>query len=166
MLGRIVGGGEDRIRPALRHVIAAVPCADEDQLANQVGRLQRDLLGNKAADRDAEHVDLGQAQRPDEGDGVRAHLLEAGRRLARRIRHAGIVEQDHLAVLGEAVGHGRIPIIHRARIVLVEDERDAALLAEAAKGEADSVGLDVLRWGGVVGGGHLESFPGMASARR
>jgi hypothetical protein len=34
--------------------------------------------------------------------------------------------------------------------MLVEDERRAAGLAEAAIGETDPVGLDELRWGGLV----------------
>ena len=42
-------------------------------------------------------------------------------------------------------------MVHGAGIVLVEDERHAARLAEAAIGEADAVGLDELRRRGLVG---------------
>ena len=37
--------------------------------------------------------------------------------------YAGVVEQDHFAVLGETVDHRRIPMVHGAGKVLVEDER-------------------------------------------
>jgi hypothetical protein len=61
------------------------------------------------------------------------------------------IEEDDLAVPGEAIGYGRIPIIHRSAEMLVEDERHTAGLAEAAIGETDSVRLDELRWRGLVG---------------
>jgi hypothetical protein len=35
---------------------------------------------------------------------------------------AGVVEQDHLAIPGQAVRHRRVPMVHRASEVLVEDE--------------------------------------------
>jgi hypothetical protein len=41
-------------------------------------------------------------------------------------------------------------MIHRAGVVLVEDKRCAAGFAEPAIGEADSVGLEVLSWRGLV----------------
>jgi hypothetical protein len=61
-----------------------------------------------------------------------------------------IVEKNHLAVPGQAVGDGRIPIIHGSAEMLVEDERHAVQLAEAAIGETNAVALDELRWSGLV----------------
>ena len=48
-------------------------------------------------------------------------------------------------------------MIHGAGIVLVEDERYAIRLAEAAIGEADTVGLDILGCGGLVRIVHCDS---------
>jgi hypothetical protein len=76
--------------------------------------------------------------------------LNARRDLAGTARNARVIEEDHLAVLGQAIGYGRIPIIHRPAEMLVEDERRAAGLAEAAIGETDAVGLDELRRRGLV----------------
>ena len=64
--------------------------------------------------------------------------------------YAGVVEEDHLTVLGQTVRHRRVPVVHGAGEVLVEDERHAGRLAEAAIGEADAVGLDELRRRGLV----------------
>ena len=41
-------------------------------------------------------------------------------------------------------------MVHGAGIVLVEDQRDAVRLAEAAIGEADTVDLGELCWRGLV----------------
>jgi hypothetical protein len=77
-----------------------------------------------------------------EGDRVRAHLLERGRDLAGAAGDPCVVEQDHLTIVGQAIRHRRVPVIHGAQVVHFEDERHASILAEAAIGEADSVGLD------------------------
>src|SRR5208282_2190589 len=71
------------------------------------------------------------------GDSVGPHVLKARRRPARTARDARVVKQDHLAVLGQAIGHGRVPVVHRPAEMLVEDERHAAGRAETAIGEAD-----------------------------
>ena len=148
-----------KIRPAslgqrLHSLTAARTVRHEDQPANEIGRLQRDFLRDHAADREAEHVDLLQTQRLDEGDGVGAHLLERGRDLAGAAGDAGVVEQDHLTVASQAIRHRRVPVIHGADVVLVEDERHAAGLAESAIGEADSVSLYELCRRGLVGMNH------------
>src|SRR5260370_38068296 len=64
---------------------------------------------------------------------------------------AGIVEQDDFAVLGEDVGHQRVPMVHVPEEMDVEDEWHAAGLAETAIGEADAIGLDELRGCGLMG---------------
>src|SRR3984893_17154120 len=94
-------------------------------------RLTGDLLRDKAADRKPEHIDLRQSQRLDKRDRVGPHLLARGRNLAGAARYAGVVEQNDLALRREAIGHRRIPMVHRTGEVLVENERYAVPLAEA-----------------------------------
>ena len=138
----------------LHSLTAARTCAIDDQPANEIGRLQSDFLRDHAADREAKYVNLLQAQRLDEGDGVGAHLLERGRDLAGAAGDARVVEQDHLTVASQAIRHRRVPVIHGADVVLVEDDRHAAGLAESAIGEADSVSLYELCRRGLVGMNH------------
>src|ERR1700726_3862075 len=142
--GRIVGGAKEppcSLGQHLHSLTAARTCAIDDQLANEIGRLQHDFLRDHAADREAKYVNLLQAQRLDEGDSLSAHALERRRDLAGAAGDARVVEQDHLTVASEAIRHHRVPVIHGADVVLVEDERHAAGLAESAIGEADAVSL-------------------------
>ncbi len=177
LLRHFVGGAEDllRFRREGRHVLAAARAgADQHQAPDQIGCLQRDLLGDEAADREAEQINSRQSQRLYEGDGVGAHFLERGRHLARAAGYARVVEQDHFSTLGQAVGHGRVPMVHGAGEVLVENQRHTAdrvvelgpilridavdeqfriklrSFAEAAVGETDAVGFDKLRRSGLV----------------
>src|SRR4029077_10039890 len=124
----------------------------------ETGRLQSDFLRDHSADREAKYVNLLQAQRLDEGDGVSAHPLERRRDLAGTAGDARVVEQDHLTVASEAIRHRRIPIIHGADVVLVEDDRHTAGLAESAIGEADSVSLYELCRRGLVSMNHYGRF--------
>src|SRR5271168_2036382 len=157
-LGRIVGVGAKKplcsLGYQLHSLTAARTCAIDDQPANEIGRLQSDFLRDHAADREAKYVNLLQAQRLDEGDGIGGHLLERRRDLAGAAGYAGVVEQDHLTVASEAIRHRRVPIIHGADVVLAKDERHSSGLAEAAIGEADAVGLYELCRRGLVGMHH------------
>src|SRR5712664_581104 len=56
----------------------------------------------------------------------------------------------HLPVASQAIRHRRIPVVHGAEVVLAKDERHSSGLAEAAIGEADSVGLYELCRRGLV----------------
>src|SRR6202051_3849229 len=157
ILGRIIGGAEELpcgLRQQLHSLTAARACAVDEQPANEIGRLQSDFLRDHAADREAKYVNLLQAQRLDEGDGVSAHPLERRRDLAGTAGDARVVEQDHLTVASEAIRHRRVPIIHGADVVLVEDDRHTSGLAEAAIGEADAVGLYELCRRGLVSMNH------------
>ncbi len=61
MLGRIIGGAEDPLcylGQRLHSLAAARTRAHQDQLADEIGRLQRDFLRDHAADREAEHIHL------------------------------------------------------------------------------------------------------------
>ena len=158
ILGRIVGGAKEppcSLGQQLHSLTAARTCAIDDQSANEVGRLQSDFLHDHAADREAKYVNLFQAQRLDEGDGVSAHPLERRRDLAGASGDARFVEQDHLTVASEAIRHSRVPIIHGADVVLVEDDGHTAGLAESAIGEADSVSLNELCRRGLVSMNHM-----------
>src|SRR6202049_3761406 len=104
MLGRIVGGAEEPPRSLgqrLHALTTARTCAIDDQPANEIRRLQSDFLRDHAADREAKYVNLLQAQRVDEGDGVGAHPLERRRDLAGAAGAAGVVKQGSLTVAGE-----------------------------------------------------------------
>jgi hypothetical protein len=153
LLRHLVGGAKDllRFRRKGRHGLAAARAgADQHQAPDQLRGLQRDLLGDEAADREAEHINLLQSQRLDEGDGVGAHRLERGRHLARAVGNACVVEQDHFPRRREAVGHRRIPVVHRAGEMHVEDQRHATRFAEASVSEPNTRRVHELRRRGVV----------------
>src|SRR3984957_16445715 len=162
ILGRIVGGTKEPpccLGQQLHSLTAARTCAIDDQPANEIGRLQSDFLRDHAADREAKYVNLLQAQRLDEGDGVCAHLLERCRHLAGAAGDARVVEQDHLPVASQAIRHRWGPIIHGADEVLAKDEGHSSGLAEAAIGEADAIGLCELCRCGLVSMNHYGSLP-------
>jgi hypothetical protein len=75
----------------------------EDQAPDQGRPAQGDLLGDEAADREAEQVNLAEPERGDEGDRVPRRLLERVRGGAGRATDAGVVKGDHLAGPGERV---------------------------------------------------------------
>ena len=77
--------------------------AGEDQLADELGFVLDDHLGDHAAHGEAQQVDLGQAQRPDEGDRVFRHRLNALRHRAGGGADAPVVERDDPVFRGEAV---------------------------------------------------------------
>ena len=67
MIGLIIGRTEDALclwRAGLHALAAARAGADQHQAANKIGRLQGDLLRDKAADRKAEHIDFASVQAP------------------------------------------------------------------------------------------------------
>src|ERR1700676_1151534 len=157
MLGRIIDGAEDPLCDLghrLHGVTAARTRAHQDQLADEIGSLQRDFLRDHAADREAEHIRLAQTKCSAEGDRVGAHLLARGRTLAGAARNARVFEQDPLTLARQAIRPRRVPVIHCADVVHIEHERYAVRLAEAAIGEADSVSFDELCRRGLVGMHH------------
>src|SRR6267143_4734966 len=154
MVRRVVGSAENplRFRSQRGHALAAARAgADQHQSADQLRRDKSQLLRHQAAEGEAEHVDLAETQRSDEGQRVGGHPFDRSRHLAGAAGDAGIVEQDDFAVPGEAVGHQRVPMVHGAAEMHVEDERHARGLAETAIGETDALGLDELRGCGLMG---------------
>src|ERR1700743_1235905 len=76
MIRILVTGAENTVtlrRSALHPFAATRACPDQNETTNKIGRLQRDFLADKSADRKAKHVDTGQAQRPDKGYRVGSH---------------------------------------------------------------------------------------------
>jgi hypothetical protein len=148
MIGLVISRAEDLLRlgrKRRRSLAAARRGADQYQMANQLRLGERQFLGHK---REAQYVDLREAQCVDKGGGVGSHLLDRGRHLAGAAGDAGIVEQDDLAVLGETICHSRVPIVHRAGEVHVEDERHATRFAEASVSEPNT--NRVYDWVGAV----------------
>src|SRR5260370_8211527 len=95
MLGRIIGGAEEppcSLGQRLHSLTTARTGAQEDQLADEIGCLQRDFLRDHAADREAEHIRLVQTKCSGEGHPVGAHLLELLLYLARAAATASVLE--------------------------------------------------------------------------
>src|SRR5207237_4614829 len=82
--------------------------ASENQLADEPGFLQRDGLGNHAAQGKGENVDLVEAERPDERDGVLGHRFDRVGDRAAGGADAAVVERDHAVLLGDAVDDPRV----------------------------------------------------------
>jgi hypothetical protein len=101
------------------HVLAALrPGACEHEAPDQPRADEGQLLGDEAAKRKAEQIDRGQLQRIEEPEGVVRHRGDRARRLARRGRHACVIEEDDLAVGGQQVDDCRVPVFEIAAIVL------------------------------------------------
>jgi len=80
--------------------------------------------------------------------------------------HAGVVEQNHFAVLGKSVGQRGIPVIHRPSEVHEEEQWDVDRYAEAAGGEANAGRLNELGWRGLVTAtAHETSVDGICGKR-
>jgi hypothetical protein len=100
------GVGTGFVDPAV-HLTAALRTGRcEDHSAYEVRALQRYLLGDEAADGEAEEVHLGEAQRVHESQRVPPELLERPRRGADREAYATRVEQDDLALSRDVVDEG------------------------------------------------------------
>jgi hypothetical protein len=81
------------LRCAGRHALAAArPGADQHKPADKLRLGERELLRDEAAEREADHVDLGGIERLDKGGGVGRHLLHRGRNVARAAGDTCVVE--------------------------------------------------------------------------
>ena len=129
---------------------AGRPGAGQDQLADELGLLQRDHLRDHAAHREAEDVDLLEAQGPDERDRVTRHGLDGVRGLAGRGADAAVVEGDHVVPGGDAVDDSRVPVVKDGGEVADQDYGDAAARAQLAVGEVDTACRDRLGGGVLV----------------
>src|SRR5258706_9921932 len=163
LLGRIVGRAENLLRLGRegRHALTAARSgADQDEAPDEARGLNRDLLRHESTDRKAEYIDFRQPQCLDESNGIGADFLERGRNFARAAGDDGVVEQDHLALPGQAIRNRKVPMVHGAGEVLVEYERSSAGLAKATICEAYAVGFYKLRRSGLMGmRGHDRASP-------
>src|SRR5260370_42572069 len=91
---------------------------DEDQLADQPTVLGGDLLGDAAAEGKAQQVDFGEAEQVDKGDRVSGHRWDTVGRLAARTPDPGLVESDHLTIVGQGRHRGGSPPADVARTIL------------------------------------------------
>ncbi len=114
----------------------------EDQLADQVGVLDHECLGDHAAEGEGEDVDLVEAERADEGVGVVGHRLDAVGNLAGGGADAAVVERDDVVLLGDRVDDARVPVVQVRREVDEEDHGDPALRPELTIGVGHAAGGD------------------------
>ena len=121
---------------------AGGPGAGEDQLADQLRLVLGDHLGDHAAHREAEEVDLVQAQRADEGDGVGGHRRDGVRRRAGRSADAPVIEGDDPVLRGDAVDDPGVPVVQDRGQVGEEDHRDPGSRTELAVGDTHPAGGD------------------------
>ncbi|MER9056820.1 MULTISPECIES: hypothetical protein [unclassified Mesorhizobium] len=76
--------------------------------------------------------------------------ISRARNASRRHRAGETDGTPDLAIPGEAVGHRRVPMIHRAGEMHVEDERHATRFAEPPVSERGTCGVHELRRRGLV----------------
>lgn len=98
-------------------------------------------LGDGAADGQAQHVGLLQAEAAEESRGVVGQVLDGVGGLAAGPGDPGVVEQDHRPAGGQPVGDQGIPVVHAAAEVLDEHQRRPGPGPELAVGVPDSSGL-------------------------
>jgi hypothetical protein len=133
---------------------AARTGAHQNQPSHEFEILQREGLGDRSADREAEKIKLRKAERTHEVSGALGHSIDGLRRRTRRARYSGIVEEDHRAILGEPIGDRRIPIVHPTAEMLHKEERNPTFFAEPAISELNTVRLYKLCRRSYMGMGH------------
>ena len=134
----LADGADDLGRPAV-HARCALRCRGRQyKPADERGPSERDLLGDEAAERKAEDVDVVQVHRGDERDRVLCHLGHGARCGSGGTTDAGVVEGHDRPGRGQRVDQRRIPVVQVAAEVLQEDQRDRAF-AELAVRVVDAV---------------------------
>src|SRR2546427_11531242 len=150
MLGRIVGRAEDSgclwgdVALSISSVKIARGGSDQNELANELRTIERDLLRDHSADRETEKIDLRQSEAIDERFGVLRHACKGRRHFAGRTCDTRIIEDDDLTLLGKPVQNRRIPVVEVSGEVLVKDKGQTASLTPAPISETNTVGLNKL----------------------
>ncbi len=109
VLGWVVGRAKDcrRLRGDVPLAISRVKITrggpDQDELANQVRTVERDLLRDHSADRETQKIDLRQSETIDERFRVLRHACKGRWHVAGRTCDTRIIEGDDLTLLGKAV---------------------------------------------------------------
>src|SRR5205823_11231053 len=92
------------------------PRTGQDDFADEVRLVRRDQLGDHPSHGETEQVDLLQAERPDEGDGVPRHRLDRLWRRTTGRTDAPVVEGDDAVLRSDAVDDSRVPAVeHRGQ---------------------------------------------------
>ena len=139
------GSGRDLEHRRVEGRIAAARAgADEHEFAYEFGVPAGEVLGDEAAQRESEHVGMGDAERHNHLGDVVGHVGHEVAWRSRRRRNASSVDEDHLATRGESVGEHRVPVIHAASEVLDQHDRHVGSGTPPAVGEPIAVDLDVL----------------------
>ncbi len=113
--------------------------AREDDSAHQLRFLGRDDLGDEAAHRQAEQVDLFEAQGADEQHRVAGHRLDGVGGVSAGRADSAVVEGDHPAPGGESVDDAGVPVVQDRGQVVEQDQRYAvSFRAELPVGEVDA----------------------------
>ena len=116
-------------------VLAATrPGPGQDEPADQVGVLDDQVLGDHAAHREGEDVDLVESERRDELVGVVGGLFDGVGNLSGRGADAALVEGDDVPVLRDGVDDAGVPVVQGRGEVDEEDDGDAALRAQLPVG--------------------------------
>ena len=106
--------------------------ASNDQLTHQIRGLQCDERRDEATHGEAEAVDLFNVEGSDYGDDVSGPVDEASSDCAFASTDACVVDEKDGTFCGEWVYECRIPPVHVASKVDVEEERDPSLFSEEA----------------------------------
>src|SRR5712692_5723849 len=151
VFGWVVGRAKDcrRLRGdvalAISRVMVTRGGPDQDELANQVRTVERDLLRDHSADRETEKIDLRQPETTDERFRILRHAWKGRGHFTGRTRDTRIVEDDDLTLFGKPVQNRRIPVVEISGEVLVKDKGQITSLAPAPISEANTVSLNKLR---------------------
>src|SRR5580700_5521250 len=143
VLGWVVGRAKDRgrfwgdVTLPISRVMITRGGPDQDELANQVRTVERDLLRDHSADRETEKIDLRQSETIDEGFRVLRHTCKGRWHFTGRTCDTRIIEDDDLTLLGKPVQNRRIPVVEVSGEVLIKDKGQTASLAPAPISEAN-----------------------------
>ena len=119
-------------------VRATLRCrAGEHEATDQARAQEHELLGDVAAEREAQQIDLLQAEGVDERERVASHGGDVLRDDARRAANTAVVDEDDLSILRQAVDERRVPVVEVPPEVLEHHQRGRGRLriAEAAVDE-------------------------------
>ena len=120
------------------------PVAARTSRRTRVGRTSAISWATNPPIEKPEQVDSVESERVDEREHLPRHRGDRAARLTGRGADARVVDQDDLAVGGERVDQGGVPVVEVAAEVLQQDERQPGRPPETAVGEVDARGLDEL----------------------
>src|SRR5712671_610195 len=138
---------------------AARSCADENHPAKDRRAVLRHLLGEYAAEGEAEYVAVGETQPVEKGKDVFGHFGHRLGDLASRASDSRVVEEDDLTSGGERIGDGRVPVVESPGEVLQEEQRSSGAVTEPPVRVAKAVCVEELSGRGRVASGHWARLP-------